>query len=670
MFWGSTKRKEKKKSRGRDASSSSSGSKSEDGVFGRRIDRHSREPPAVLAKLVRYLQARALNIGDLFEVKPPQQEVANVRRRIVLDRGGIQLSSYTKDPHVVAELLKQYLAALPEPILSYECYDSFVNVSTLARKSDRLSLLRMLVMALPEGYQSTATLIFGLLHRISYVPPDHPGMRTVSSARLAAIFGPCFLRPAHQLPYMASDGAVVCELVQLLIDNCDEVLVKGSSASSSLTNAAEQEDTVRQCAYRMPIARFNAVAKARLAGKHADVATLPPLFDKQQAPPTPSSSSTCSDRDGSVNDGDDDGDDTESESSLSSSSTSSLSLSPSLALALPAGAAKALSLSSPRSSSSPRDGKKKKKKKKKKEGRSKKKSKRSSTLERKKKASSESLGVELPRARSKSRSGDTSERSRSRTRSRSPSIPAASRIVVKPSGGGDTEEEEETKANENRQGEEQAQVEQENSEHVDNDKEAPPVVVVVVAHPLQADERNDDSSEPEPEPAGVAEFDDDASLELDERVSKAIEWSTGAVLGSKTLVTECTERSKAIFWSRKARDAKKLLEGTIVNQFGVELEQVTSMLAESPRNGAEATLRLQQSSLSPSTSPSSSSSDDAEPSDAFRKLQSIIIDALDELLDLLHFLSLHTLQPDASELHQAKSIRIAILVGKLMANGI
>jgi len=40
----------------------------------------------------------------------------------------VQLSSYTKNPHVVAGLMKMYLARLPQPLLTFGLYDSFLAV--------------------------------------------------------------------------------------------------------------------------------------------------------------------------------------------------------------------------------------------------------------------------------------------------------------------------------------------------------------------------------------------------------------------------------------------------------------------------------------------------------------------------------------------------------------
>lgn len=37
-----------------------------------------------------------------------------------------KLSQYAKDPLIVGEMLRQFLVALPEPLLTFQLYDSFL----------------------------------------------------------------------------------------------------------------------------------------------------------------------------------------------------------------------------------------------------------------------------------------------------------------------------------------------------------------------------------------------------------------------------------------------------------------------------------------------------------------------------------------------------------------
>ena len=246
-----------------------------DPVFGMPIKATDPEPPAVLAKLVRYLQARAFNMPDIFQKKPAFSEVSALRRRLAIEKASISLTSYAKDPHVVAEVLKQYLAALPEPVFTFAAYNSFVLVLTVVDAIDRISLLRVLLYSLPPGFQATALLLLDLLHRL------HRDV-LIDADKLAAIFGPCFLRPDQQLAFMTQDHLACCALLQLVIEHTDLIINPDSSKIAELAFAAPGK-------HQIPIPRFNAIARSVKQGVVVPSAELPPLYPQPTEPSAPPS---------------------------------------------------------------------------------------------------------------------------------------------------------------------------------------------------------------------------------------------------------------------------------------------------------------------------------------------------------------------------------------------
>ena len=49
--------------------------------------------------------------------------------------------STCRDPHTVASLLKQYLRELPEPILTFDMYDSYISAVRDNRKSKTIDFI-------------------------------------------------------------------------------------------------------------------------------------------------------------------------------------------------------------------------------------------------------------------------------------------------------------------------------------------------------------------------------------------------------------------------------------------------------------------------------------------------------------------------------------------------
>ena len=84
------------------------------------------EAPPILSQLVRYLQTKGA-VENIFKITPPPgKELQTLLKKLHTEREALLLSSYTKNPHVVAELTKHYLSSLPEPLLSFDNYDRFV----------------------------------------------------------------------------------------------------------------------------------------------------------------------------------------------------------------------------------------------------------------------------------------------------------------------------------------------------------------------------------------------------------------------------------------------------------------------------------------------------------------------------------------------------------------
>ena len=125
----------------------------------------------------------------------------------------LQLSSYTKSPQVVAELLRLFLAALPEPLLTFQLYDSFLLTQTIQSPADRVWAYRFLLAYLPPGFRSSVKLLLTLLFNLSR-SGEANGM---DANTLASVFGSYFLRSEEELYYMKDDPALVVQIVALLI---------------------------------------------------------------------------------------------------------------------------------------------------------------------------------------------------------------------------------------------------------------------------------------------------------------------------------------------------------------------------------------------------------------------------------------------------------------------
>lgn len=114
---------------------------------------------------------------------------------------------------MVAELLRLFLASLPEPLLTFHLYDSFLLTQTVQSPADRVWAYRFLLAYLPPGFRASVKQLLTLLFNLSRNCEEN-GM---DPHTLACVFGPYFLKPEDELYYMKDDAPLVVQIVALLI---------------------------------------------------------------------------------------------------------------------------------------------------------------------------------------------------------------------------------------------------------------------------------------------------------------------------------------------------------------------------------------------------------------------------------------------------------------------
>ncbi|KAL6080590.1 hypothetical protein QOT17_000232 [Balamuthia mandrillaris] len=204
--------------------------------------------PPLLQKLCRFLTSKGTRtpglFGDNVEASH-KEELEFVKKKINFDKDNSDISSFTQNPLVAAEVLRQYLFALPEPLLTFDLYDSFLITLTMVEREDRMACLQALTASLPLGYRKANKEVLTLFNAI------HKAKATdgLDSAKLASIFGPVFLRPAQVIYYMADDVSRVGEVLQLLIEEAPIIttahaLTKAHSSSTSIKRHISTMQTI------------------------------------------------------------------------------------------------------------------------------------------------------------------------------------------------------------------------------------------------------------------------------------------------------------------------------------------------------------------------------------------------------------------------------------------
>ncbi|EFA81193.1 RhoGAP domain-containing protein [Heterostelium album PN500] len=199
------------------------------------------EGPPILHKLVRYLMSKGTTTELIFKANPSELEsdVQIVKKNLLKDMAmgdieQIQLSTFTNNPHIVAEILRQYLHALPEPLFSYHLYDSFLLTHTILSQQDKIWAYRFLLAYLPQGFRGTIRAVLSLLSKIH----SNHGTTKMDSSALSSIFARVFLRPEEEMYYMKQDRLNTEDIVRLWIEEYDQVTKPPGPPTNKITTVA------------------------------------------------------------------------------------------------------------------------------------------------------------------------------------------------------------------------------------------------------------------------------------------------------------------------------------------------------------------------------------------------------------------------------------------------
>ncbi|XP_053147025.1 rho GTPase-activating protein 44 isoform X7 [Hemicordylus capensis] len=190
--------------------------------FGKPLEDHlevsGREIAFPIEACVTMLLECGMQEEGLFRVAPSASKLKKLKA--ALDCCVVDIQEYSADPHAIAGALKSYLRELPEPLMTFELYEEWIQASNIQDQDKRLQALWNALEKLPKAsYNNLRYLIKFLAHLTEYQDANK-----MTPSNIAIVLGPNLLWPQEEgniTEMMATVSLQIVAIIEPIIQHAD-----------------------------------------------------------------------------------------------------------------------------------------------------------------------------------------------------------------------------------------------------------------------------------------------------------------------------------------------------------------------------------------------------------------------------------------------------------------
>ncbi|KAK3097842.1 hypothetical protein FSP39_013712 [Pinctada imbricata] len=204
--------------------------------------------PLIVERLIEKIELQGMYTVGVYRKSGAAAEVKELKQNI--DNGSDDLSNpdiLAYPIHVLTSLLKMFFRDLPEPLLTFECYDDFIRTSEIQDVKERVQSIYAVIEKLPKPNHDVFERLIYHLARVAY----HESVNKMSPNGLAIIFAPALLRTNKKLQAQDSlnqvprQTRVVEQIIEEQLGKLKEVLHDLSALETAEATAADRLSVVR-----------------------------------------------------------------------------------------------------------------------------------------------------------------------------------------------------------------------------------------------------------------------------------------------------------------------------------------------------------------------------------------------------------------------------------------
>ncbi|CAH2301134.1 rho GTPase-activating 10 isoform X1 [Pelobates cultripes] len=170
----------------------------------------------------------------------------------------VDLASGEWEVKTITSALKLYLRSLPEPLMTYELHEQFINPAKCGSPESRVNAIHFLIYKLPEKNREMLDILIKHLATVS----RHAKQNLMTVANLGVVFGPTLMRPQEETVAAIMDLKFQNIVVEILIENHEKIFTNPpddslSEPSMSISPPSAPPRQSRRQRNKRPLAVYN-----------------------------------------------------------------------------------------------------------------------------------------------------------------------------------------------------------------------------------------------------------------------------------------------------------------------------------------------------------------------------------------------------------------------------
>lgn len=183
--------------------------------------------PSIVEKSTHFIYEYGLDKEGIFRQAGRSTQIENLKDQ--LNQGANVFFSENMDVHSVANLLKLWLRELPEPLLTFKAYSTFMKIVNISTKENQISAIRDALSDLPKINQRVT---YHLLKCLASVCENEKKTK-MNPGNLAVVFAPNILKDPdpNANPFDPVYYSNINTIFVLMLENFDTIFPSMESTS-------------------------------------------------------------------------------------------------------------------------------------------------------------------------------------------------------------------------------------------------------------------------------------------------------------------------------------------------------------------------------------------------------------------------------------------------------